>query len=185
MDDESILTLYHRRETAALTETASKYGHLCSSIAGHILGNPQDAEECVKDTWLHAWNAIPPAWPQCFSAWLSRVTRNLAISRLRKNTAAKRCGEELPLLLDELAECLPGGTDPQLELEGRELAAAVDRFLSMLKPDVRNVFIARYFYAASLTELASRCGWTVGKLKTVLHRTRLKLRDYLKEEGLC
>ena len=185
MDDEAILTLYQQRQHAALEETAIKYGRLCFSVADHILCNSEDSEECVNDTWLHAWNAIPPEKPRIFSAWLSRVTRNLAISRLRQARAARRGGEEIPLVLEELAECLPGGTDPQRVVEQRELSDAVNRFLGNLKQEERNVFVARYFYAVSHAELSARTGWSVGKTKTVLRRTRLKLLHFLKEEGLC
>lgn len=185
MDDEAILVLYRQRQSSAVTETDAKYGRLCFSVANNILNNREDSEECVNDTWLHAWNAIPPEWPKKLSAWLSRVTRNLAVSRFRAEHAAKRGGDELPLILDELAECVPGGTDPQQVLEQRELSDAVSRFLARLKPHDRDVFVARYFFAASHTELSTRTGWSVGKVKTVLHRTRLKLQKYLKEEGLC
>ena len=185
MDDEAILTLYWQRQHAALEETAAKYGRLCYAVANNLLQSPEDAEECVNDTWLHAWNAIPPEKPRVFSAWLSRVTRNLAISRLRAAGAARRGGNEVSLVLDELAECIPGGTDPQRLVEQRELSEAVNRFLASLRREDRDVFVARYFYAASHVELSARTGWTVGKTKTVLRRTRLKLQSYLKEEGLC
>ena len=126
-----------------------------------------------------------PEKPKLFSAWLSRVTRNLAVSRLRETRAAKRGGAEIDLVLDELAECIPGGTDPQKVLEARELTQAVNRFLATLKPPERDAFVARYFYTASHAELSAHTGWTVGKTKTMLRRTRLKLQIYLKEEGLC
>ncbi len=185
MDDEAILNLYWQRQTAALAETKAKYGRLCFSVADRILGNHEDSEECLNDTWLHAWNAIPPERPKLFPAWLSRVTRNLAVSRLRENQAAKRGGKELPLVPDAPSECIPGGPDPQKEVEAKELAEAVNRFLAALKPPERDIFVSRYFFAASHSELSVRTGWTVGKIKTVLRRTRLKLRTYLKEEGLC
>ena len=185
MDDEAILTLYRQRQHVALEETAAKYGRLCYAVANNLLQSPEDSEECVNDTWLHAWNAIPPEKPRSFAAWLSRVTRNLAISRLRAARAARRGGDEVPLVLEELAECIPGGTDPQRFVEQRELSEAVNRFLGSLSREERDVFVARYFYAASHAELSARTGWTVGKTKTVLRRTRLKLQSYLKEEGLC
>ena len=185
MDDEAILNLYRLRQTAALTETEAKYGRLCFCVADRILNSREDSEECVNDTWLHAWNAIPPEKPRLFSAWLSRVTRNLAVSRLRETRAAKRGGAEIDLVLGELAECIPGGADPEKVLEARELTQAVNLFLATVKPPERNAFVARYFYTASHAELSVRTGWTVGKTKTVLRRTRLKLQTYLKEEGLC
>ena len=104
MDDEAILTLYRQRNSSAVAETETKYGRLCLSVANNILSSREDSEECVNDTWLHAWNAIPPEWPLHFGAWLSRVTRNLAVSRLREARAQKRGGGELPLVMDELAE---------------------------------------------------------------------------------
>ena len=185
MDDEAILTLYRNRDPGAVAETSAKYGRLCFSVAGNILPSAEDCEECVNDTWLHAWNAIPPEWPLRLSAWLAKVTRNLAVSRLREAGAQKRGGGELPLVLEELSECLPGGADPQLDLEQKELTEAVNRFLEGLEPEVRNVFVARYFFGAPLSELSGRSGWSVGKTKTVLRRTRLKLRETLTEEGYC
>ena len=185
MDDEAILTLYRQRESSAVAETEAKYGRLCFSVAYNILFNREDSEECVNDTWLHAWNAIPPAWPLCFSAWLTKLTRNLAISRLRESRAKKRGGEEIPLVLAELEECIPGGSDPQQAVEQKELQEAINRFLDGLDAATRDVFVARYFFAASHSELSARTGWSVGKVKTVLHRTRLKLRTTLKEEGIC
>ena len=185
MDDEAILTLYRQRDSRAVAETEAKYGGLCFSVARNILNNREDSEECVNDTWLHAWNAIPPEWPLRFSAWLSRVTRNLAVSRLRESRAQNRGGNEILLVLDELDECIPGKADPQQEVEQKELQDAINRFLDGLDSVVRDVFVARYYYAASHSELSARTGWSVGKVKTVLRRTRLKLRNALKEEGLC
>ena len=185
MDDIQIIELFQKRNEDAIKESRTKYGRYCASIAGNILHSAEDTEECVNDTWLHAWNAIPPEWPLRFSAWLTRVTRNLAISRLRESRAQKRGGEEIPLVLEELDECIPGGTDPQREAEQKELREAVNRFLDGLDSAARDVFVARYFYAASHSELSARTGWSVGKVKTVLRRTRLKLRTKLKEEGLC
>ena len=184
MDDEAILSLYWQREHAAVTETERKYGRLCFSVANNILTNREDSEECVNDTWLHAWNSIPPARPLRFSAWLARITRNLAVSRLRERGAQKRGGGEIPLVLEELSECIPGSSDPQRSVERQELAEAVNRFLAGLDPAVRDLFVARYFYAVPLTELSDHTGWTVGKVKSLLRRTRLKLRTTLNEEGL-
>ena len=185
MQDSQIVDLYWERSEDAIRQTNIKYGKMLYSVSFQITESRQDSEECVNDTWLHAWNAIPPEWPLRFSAWLTRVTRNLAISRLRESRAQKRGGEEIPLVLEELDECIPGGTDPQREAEQKELREAVNRFLDGLDSAARDVFVARYFYAASHSELSARTGWSVGKVKTVLRRTRLKLRTKLKEEGLC
>ncbi|MCR5135868.1 MAG: RNA polymerase sigma factor [Oscillospiraceae bacterium] len=185
MEDDAILSLFRERSENALSETEAKYGRLCYSVAYRILEDSQDSEECVNDTWMQAWNAIPPEWPRKLSAWLSRVTRNLAVSRFREKHAEKRGGSEIPLILDELAECLAGGTEPERELERKELAAAINGFLAGLKQEERDLFTARYFYAASHKELAERTGFSIPKIKTVLHRNRVKLMTYLKEEGLC
>ena len=185
MEDEAILRLFSERNSLAIEETESKYGKLCLHIADNILYHREDSLECVNDTLFHAWNSIPPEYPERFSCWLARVTRNIALSQWRKDHAKKRGGGEIPLLLDELAECIPGGRDPQREMETDELVEAVNRFLSCLDPDIGSIFTARYFYAASLDELSKRTGYSVGKLKSMLHRTRKKLQSTLKEEGLC
>ena len=185
MDDTELIRLFASRTERAISETEQKYGIRCRRFAERILHNPEDAEECVNDVLLQAWNAIPPEQPGRLSAWLTRVTRNLAVSRLREKTAEKRGGTQIPLVLDELAECLSGGTEPERELERGELTEAVNRFLSGLKREERDLFVARYFFAASHAELAERTGWSVGKIKTTLRRSRMKLQAQLKEEGLC
>ncbi|MBO6041279.1 MAG: RNA polymerase sigma factor [Oscillospiraceae bacterium] len=185
MDDESILQLFFQRREDALKETQAKYARLCLRVANGILSDERDAEECVNDTWLRAWNAIPPERPARLSAWLAKVTRNLAITRLRGRAARKRGGGELPLLLDELAECLPGGEDPQRELEKRELGEAVDHFLSALDRKERDLFTARFFFGAAPGELAERTGLTESAVLNRLRRTRAKLKKRLKEEGLA
>ena len=117
MEDDNILLLFSQRREQALTETQAKYGRLCSRVAEGILADVRDAEECVNDTWMHAWNAIPPERPVRLSAWLAKVTRNLALSRLRSRNALKRGGGEIPVLLEELAECIPGAEDPRKRLK--------------------------------------------------------------------
>ena len=185
MEDEAILELYNERNSSAITETENKYGKLCFQIAENILYNRDDSMECVNDTLLHAWNAIPPKSPERLSAWLAGVTRNIALSRWRSDHAKKRGGGEIPLLFDELADCIPVDSDPQKEVEKGELAESVNRVLSSLSPEIRDVFTARYFYAASLYEISKRTGFSIGKIKSMLHRTRKKLQSELKEEGLC
>ena len=184
MEDENILQLYFRRQEQALAETQAKYGRLCRRVAEGILADARDAEECVNDTWMHAWNAIPPERPARMAAWLAKVTRNLALSRLRSRNTLKRGGGEMHALLDELAECIPGGEDPQRTIEGRELSEHIDRFLSLLGREERNLFTARYFYAAPAKELAARTGTTEAAVSSRLLRIRRKLKNYLEEEGL-
>ena len=184
IEDENILELFCQRKEQALLETQARYGRLCRRVADNILSDARDAEECVNDTWLQAWRSIPPERPARFSAWLARVTRNLAISRLRERGAQKRGRDEIAALLDELSECLPGGEEPERALEGRELAAAVDRFLGTLRKEEREVFVARVFFAAPSAELARRTGSSEAKISSQLQRTRKKLKQYLTEEGL-
>ena len=184
MDDEAILSLFLQRQDAALSAAEAKYGRLCYRTAEGILHDPRDAEECVNDVWLRAWDAIPPQQPRSLSSWLVKVTRNLAITRLRSRTAEKRGGDQLPLLLEELAQCVPGAPDPQRVLESREISEHLNRFLSGLRQEERDVFVSRYFFAAPVAELAQKTGWTKGRINSMLQRTRRKLRDYLKEEGL-
>ena len=184
MEDEDILLLFSQRRESAIAETQSKYGRLCLRVADGILCDERDAEECVNDVWLRAWDAIPPERPERLSAWLAKVTRNLALSRLRSRNAQKRGGGELPAVLDELAECIPGGKDPQRTVEDRELSEYIDRFLASLGREERDLFTARYFFAAPISELRQRTGFTEAKLRSRLHRTRKKLKHYLKEEGL-
>ena len=132
MEDSAIIDLYWAREERALSETDAKYGGYCRSIAHNILKNREDSEECVSDTWLHAWNAMPPQRPSILSSFLGRITRNLSFDRCRRQNAEKRGGGLLPLALDELSECVPAPGRVEQALEARELAEAIDRFLRTL-----------------------------------------------------
>ena len=183
MDDNAILDLYWQRDTRALDETGARYGAYCHRIAYNILQSPEDAEESVNDTWLHAWNAIPPERPRVLGLWLGRVTRNLSLSRLRKRMAQRRGGGEAALALEELSECLSGADSVEGEVEARELALAVRRFLDGLGQAERDVLLSRYYYLAPLAEISQRSGCSVSKLKSMLHRSRRKLKQYLSEEG--
>lgn len=183
MDDSAILDLYWQRDTRALDETGARYGAYCHRIAYNILQSPEDAEESVNDTWLHAWNAIPPERPRVLGLWLGRVTRNLSLSRLRQRMAQRRGGGEAALALDELSECLSGADSVEGEVEARELALAVRRFLDGLGETERNVLLARYYFLAPLAEISRKTGFSVSKLKSMLHRSRRKLKQYLSEEG--
>ena len=184
MTDEEIIGLFFERSEQAVSELEEKHGHVVKQIAYNILGDMEDAKECTNDTWLAAWNSIPPQRPERLRSYVCRLARNLATKKYHSRHAQKR-NSSYDIALDELAECIPGGPDPQRVLEANELMQAVNRFLAALKPLERDAFVARYFYAASLAELSARTGWTVGKTKTVLRRARLKLQTYLKEEGLC
>ena len=185
MDDEAILNLYCQRSSSALAETEAKYGRLCFSIANNILQSREDAEECVNDTWMKAWNSMPTHRPSILAPYLSKLTRWLSLTRLREKNSLRRGGGELPLVLDELAETLDSGQDTEREMELRELNEALRRMVKALSKDERDVFLCRYWYMASIREIAEKTGFSESKVKTMLHRTRNKLHRQLMEEGLC
>ena len=165
MEDSAIIDLYWAREERALSETDTKYGGYCRSIAHNILKNREDSEECVSDTWLHAWNAMPPQRPSILSSFLGRITRNLSFDRCRRQNAEKRGGGSLPLALDELSE-------------------AIDRFLRTLPERECSIFLRRYWYVDSVQDIAARYALRENTAKSILFRTREKLRRYLAGEGI-
>ena len=185
MEDEQIVELYWQRSDRAIAETSQKYGRYCRTIARHICGTDEDAEECVNDTWFRAWNLMPDQRPTVLSAFLGRITRSLSIDRLKAKNSRKRGGGEAALALDELAECVPGGTNPERALEEKELEAAIGTFVSRLPDYEKTVFILRYWHLSPIAEIAEKLGFSQGKIKSSLFRTRRKLRSYLQEEGLC
>ena len=185
MDDTKIVELYWSRSEQAISETESKYGKYCRTISSNILANTSDAEECVNDTYLKAWNSMPTNKPSRLAPYLGKLTRWLSLNRLRDQDCLKRGGGELPLVLDELAETLDSGFDIEKNLEIRELNRAIRLLLDALEKEERDVFLSRYWYMASISEIAEKSGYTESKVKTMLHRTRKKLLNQLKEEGLC
>lgn len=184
MNDSEILDLYFARSEQAIVQTDAKYGPYCFSIANHILSNPSDAEESVNDTWLTAWNAIPPTRPQQLGTFLGRLTRNLAIDRWRKNTAGKRGSGETQVLLDELEDCVSGAESPEAEFLHKELSAALNRFLHRLPEQDRAVFLLRYYHSLAHLEIARKTGLSPNQVKYILKRTRTALAAALKKEGL-
>ena len=185
MDDARIVDLYWARSERALEETERKFGAYCRTVAYNILSDASDAEECVNDAWMKAWNSMPTDRPRRLAPYLGKMTRWLSLSRLRERNSLKRGGGELPLALDELAEALDSGADTQKELEFRELERALRRLIEALGKDERDVFLSRYWYMAPIAEIAEKYGLTESNVKTMLHRTRKKLMKRLKEEGLC
>lgn len=183
MDDAKIIDLYWQRSEAAILETETKYGHYLFSIANRILPFREDAQECVNDTYLDAWNAMPPTRPSILSAFLGKLTRRISIDRWRSLNAEKRGGSTVTLALEELEGCIPGGTDPAAEVEARELAEAINRFLDALPRTERQIFVMRYFHLAGITEIAGKFRMSSSKVKSMLHRTRKKLRSHLAKEG--
>ena len=185
MDDAKIVELYWSRSEQAIKETELKYGKYCRTISYNILADTSDAEECVNDTYLKAWNSMPSNRPSRLAPYLGKLTRWLSLNRLRDQNSLKRGDGELPLVLDELAETLDSGFDTEKELEIKELNREIRRLLNKLKKEERDVFLSRYWYMASIAEIAEKSGFTESKVKTMLHRTRKKLLTQLKEEGLC
>ncbi|MBR0207614.1 MAG: sigma-70 family RNA polymerase sigma factor [Oscillospiraceae bacterium] len=185
MDDAGIVDLYWARSERAIRETERKFGGYCRTVAYNILSDSSDAEECVNDTWMKAWNSMPMDRPPRLAPYLGKMTRWLSLSRLREKNSLKRGGGELPLVLDELAEVLDSGENTEKTLELRELEQALRRLLGTLGRDERDVFLSRCWYMAPIAEIAEKYGLTESNVKTMLHRTRKKLLKQLKEEGLC
>ena len=183
MEDERIVALYWERSEDAIRQTQSKYDNYCMGIAGRILSNHEDARECVNDTYLAAWDAIPPQRPAVLSTFLGKLTRRISIDRWRALTADKRGGSAVTVALEELEACIPGGTDPVKEVEAKELARAISTFLRSLPYIQRKVFLMRYFEMADLTQIQEEFQISNSKAKSMLHRTRKKLKTYLQEEG--
>ena len=183
MDDRTIIAMYQKRNPDAVNESDKKYGSYCLAIADHILHSPEDSEECVNDTWLRAWNAIPPQCPRVLRLFFARITRNLSIDRYAALHTQKRGSGETDAVLDELAECIPSGADVEGELLAKELTKAVDRFLRQLPERECNIFLRRYFFTESGAEIADRYGIRENHVSVLLCRTRKKLRLFLEEEG--
>ncbi len=182
MDDRDIIALYFKRDENAIAETDRQYGKYCRTVAERILYSETDAEECVNDTYLRLWNTIPPTLPDSLRAYAGRITRNLALDRYRKSTAAKR-GEPL-LALDELAECLTDGQTPEQAAENAELSASLNRFVKALPQRERVLFVRRYFHLVSIEEMAKELLMTQSNVKVSLHRIRNKLKAHLAAEGI-
>ena len=183
MDDKRIIQLYWERNEQAIPATSDKYGNYCASIAGNILGNREDAEECVNDTYLSAWNSRPPHRPSILPVFLGKITRNLSIKRYRYYAAGKRGGGETPIVLDEIAELVSGTDNVEQAIDHRELIGAINTFLERLPSDKRKIFVCRYWYFDSISSIAARLGITENHVSVTLHRLRAKLRGYLLERG--
>ena len=181
LPDEAIVALYFDRSEEAIAACQVKYGKTCHTIAYNILHSDEDAEECVSDTWIRAWNAIPPEKPARLGAWLSTVTRRLALTRYEKKTAAKRYGG-METSLDELAECVSAGS---LTLADEVvLSNAINSFLASLSTRTRMIFMRKYWYMDSIADIAKALGMTESAVKVSLHRTREKFRKHLDKEGI-
>ncbi len=161
-----------------------EYGKYCYKIAYHILSSREDSEESVNDTYLAAWNTMPPRRPNILSAFLGKLTRYISLDRWKKCSAQKQGGGQVALSLEELEECISGGDDPEKEVDRKELLRYLNRFLDALPETQRKVFVCRYWYLESIPEIAARFGFSESKVTAMLHRLREKLRARLQLEGL-
>lgn len=183
LNDEQIIDLYWARDDAAIERTSEKYGGQLTRLAERMLRAKEDAEECVNDTYLGAWNSIPPTRPAYFFAFLAKLCRSLICNKLDWMNAEKRRAELLPLT-DELAQCIPDPTASRA-CDARELGAVLNEFLRTLPQESRVIFLRRYWYTESVKEIAARYGIGESKVKTTLFRVRQKLRAYLEKEEIA
>ncbi len=182
MQDERIIELYFARDEQAIKETDAKYGAYCFKIANNILANQQDSEECVNDTWLRAWNVIPPTRPKILSAFLSKITRNLALNRFNYENAKKR-NLYVTVAIEELNECVETNSTEK-EVDAKALETGINNFLKDLPERERNIFIRRYYFAESIDTIGDRFSLKGDNVFKILSRTRQKLKTYLVKEGL-
>lgn len=184
MTDREIVALFFARDESAIAQIDSAYGNYCRAIADSILQNDEDTEECVSDAYLRAWNAIPPASPLLLRTYLGKITRRLAFDRYQKRHADKRGGGQIPLILDELSECLPSRGNPD-ETDNTLLTQdCLDRFLRSLPDEQRWMFVRRYWYAARVKDIAKALHKSENDVSVTLSRLRSKLKDELEKEGI-
>lgn len=184
MEDQQIVELYWNRSEEAISETDAKYGRYCYCIAHNILTSKEDAEEIVSDTYLSAWNTIPPRRPGILATFLGKITRCLSIDRWRQRNSYKRGGGEVVLALEELEQCLASPQTVELSYERKRFKLVFNRFLEALPETERRVFLCRYWYVDSIADIAETFGFSESKVASMLHRTRKKLRATLEQEGL-
>ena len=183
MQDEKIVELYWQRDESAISETQAKYENYLYKIAYNILSDKEDSFESVNDTYLAAWNSIPPHRPNVLSTYLGKLTRRISIDIFRKRNRIKRQASEYALSLTELENCFSSDNSPEKDYESKVLGEVINAFLRTLPDDARNVFIGRYYFLDSVKDVANYCGISESKAKTLLFRTRNSLREYLEKEG--
>ncbi len=179
MEDEEIVTLYFERSESAIVESDIKYGKYCRYIAYQILNSDEDADECVNDTWLNAWNAIPPAKPRTLKGFLGAITRNLAINRMDYNCAEKR-NNNLVDAIDEYFTCFPANSSTIADEVA--LKRIINEFLESLDKRTRVIFMRRYWYTLSVKEIADGLHMSENHINVILHRTRKKFKEHLEKE---
>lgn len=185
MEDDKIVSLYWKRDELAITESRSKYGSQCRAIAYRILASVEDTDECENDTYLRAWNTMPPQRPKLLGAFLARIYRNTSLDLFKKHHAAKRGGNTINIVLEELSECIPDLTPnslPSKSDENKKLAVIIDTFLEELPKETRIFFVQRYWLSNSIEEIAQKNNASQGKVKMSLFRTRKALKRKLEQE---
>ena len=185
MEDSQIVDLYWKRSENAISETKNKYGRYCYSIAYNILHNNEDSEECVDETYLHAWNSMPDQRPSRLAAFLGRITRNLSLNRWEKETAKKRGAGQVDLALDELQECIPASDSTERIADDSELTDLINGFLASMSAEKRKIFMKRYWYFCSVREIAAELSVSESKVKMSLLRSRDELKQLLEKEGVA
>lgn len=183
MEDSKIVALYFDRDESAIDHTQKKYGPYLHKIAYNILEDLQDSQESVNDTYLAAWNSIPPHRPDILSTYLGKLTRRISIDIFRKRNRLKRRDSEYALSLSELEDCVAGGEQPEETVQAQLLAESISTFLRQLPAQSRHAFVGRYYFMDPLKEVARYCGMSEAKAKTLLYRIRCSLKDYLQKEG--
>lgn len=184
MHDKEIIELFFSRDERALHECAENYSAYLGAIAAGILGNKSDVDECLNDTLYRAWNAIPPASPENLATYLGRITRNIAINRFKERSAKKRGSGQTELVLEELDECIPGNSETEAYTDEMELRCAINDFLKTLRPEMRQVFIRRYWYFKPINDIAKEYRMTSSRVKSMLFRARRELKKYLEKESI-
>jgi RNA polymerase sigma-70 factor (ECF subfamily) len=183
MQDDRIVSLYWKRDETAISETEQKYGKYLSKIAYHVLSNQEDSKESVNDTYLKAWNSMPPHKPSVLSTYLGRITRQTSIDLFRKRNSDKRLSSEYAVSLSELEECISTGDVTEQSVDVHLLAESISRFLRSLSPEAGSIFVMRYYFMDSIREIADSYGMSQSKVKSMLHRTRIALKNHLEQEG--
>jgi len=184
IEDEKIIEMFFERSEQGIRELDIKYGKVCHKLSYNIVNSRQDAEECVNDTYLRAWNSIPPKRPSKLQTFLGKITRNLSLNKWEKLSAEKRGAGQTSLILDELSECIPAEQDAVNTVENMVIRDVLDRFLDELPAETRKIFVRRYFYMSPVKEIADEYGLSESKVTVTLFRTRGKLKSVLEKEGI-
>lgn len=183
MEDKEIVKLYWDRNELAIKETSTKYGRYCYAIAYNILLNKEDADESVNDTYWKTWECIPPHVPERLAVFVGKITRRISLNKWHEKTRKKRGGDQVSFALDELDECIAAEDDVEKAIEYKELLQTINTFIGALSETERDLFVCRYWFLASIQELSEKFAFSESKTKSMLFRTREKLKVYLEEEG--